>query len=644
MFKKNLLVLAGLVWYRQGCTVRQRPGVDSKPVRENMKQVRPENIDQAVASRPWFFRAAAGSVELLLVAALLAGCVWAVYGHTLAAPFVFDDWRHIEGNPHIRLASLKLTALWRAAFESPLATRPVANISFAFNYYFNRYDPAGYHLVNILIHLVNAILLYWLVKIIPVQKIGARPPGKVAWMPLAAAVVWAVHPLHVQSVTYVIQRMNSLAVLCYLLAMLLFARARLDPPGPGRRFCYAGCLLATILALGSKEISVTLPIFFILFEWYFVRDLRGPRQRGFLVYIVAALAVMAIAAVVFLGNNPLGRIVSSYSIRDFTLQERLLTQPRVIVLYLSQILFPHPYRLNLDHDFALSSSLLVPGGTLPAMLLLAGLFAVAVLAARKERLLSFAVIWLLVNFVIESSVFGLELVFEHRTYLPSVFIVPALVLFSGRFLRPGWRRWMPVLLIALLLAGWTFERNRVWLDEVGLRRDCLQKSPGKPRAYAILANALERRGWVGDDAEAATIYQAGLQLSPTNADEFTYNLGNVMLRLGQAREAESYYRQSLALKDQAVVRLNLGVALERQGREEAAAAEYAELLQHFPGEARAYNNLGRLMLKAGRLDAAIGAFREALRLRPSYEAARRNLEQALDYSKESGQRVPVFSR
>jgi hypothetical protein len=213
----------------------------------------------------------------------------------------------------------------------------------------------------------------------------------------------------------------------YILAMLLYVKGRLATGTKNKWFLYGGCLLSFILALGSKEIAATLPVFIFLYEWYFLQDLSSTSSSSSRYqWFMLALALLTFTGLVFffLGINPIKSLfINEISGREFTSWERLLTETRVVLMYISLIFFPNLSRLNLEYDFPISQSLTTPPVTMLAIVILAGMVLVAVLIAKKQRLYSFCIIWFLGNLVIESSFIPLELVFEHRTYLPSTFFL-----------------------------------------------------------------------------------------------------------------------------------------------------------------------------------------------------------------------------
>jgi tetratricopeptide (TPR) repeat protein len=381
------------------------------------------------------------------------------------------------------------------------------------------------------------------------------------------------------------------------------------------------------MALGSKENAVTLPLFILLYEWFFLQDLSFAWLRKRFLLILGVGFFLVCVMMLFLGQHPLDAILNSYGIRDFNMEQRVLTEFRVVLFYMGLLLFPHPARLNIDHDFSLSLSLLNPPSTLLSLGVLLGLFGLAIMLARRERIVAFSIFWFLGNLVIESSVIGLEIIFEHRTYLPSMLAVLAIVILCDRVLTNRWLQVFVVILVVSLFATWTYQRNQVWQDEITLRHDAVAKSPAKPRALAILANALERQH-VYD--EAAYYYNETLSLNPKNADEIHFNLGNVLVAQRKFDEAVLHFREAVLLSpNRAVMRLNLSYALALQGREKEAVQELQELLRQHPEEARAHNNLGSLLMNQGKFKEAALHYSEALKLQPNYKQARKNLEIAL---------------
>ena len=593
-----------------------------------------------------------------LLLSLLAVVVILIYADTLTTPFIFDDLVNIQKNPHIRVPALSFENLAWAGFNSPEGRRPVANISFALNYYFNGYNLVGYHALNILIHLTCGILLYFLAQATLQTPALRLRYEKFGWIPFFTVFIWMVHPLQTQSVAYIVQRMNSMAAMFYVLSMLFYVKFRLSTASRAKWPLLAGCVIAALLAFGTKEITATLPLFILLYEWYFFQELSSQwAKRNFLV-LGGVFLLFIIIALVYLDYNPVAKILKGYEIRDFTPVQRVLTQSRVVIFYISLLLWPNPSRLNLDHDFALSYSLLSPATTLMAITAIIGLIAFAILTARKEPLLSFGIIWFFGNLMIESSIIGLELVFEHRNYLPAMFAILAIVSLAFRYLKHALPVALALSLVGSLFCVWTYERNKVWADEITLYRDSAAKSLGKARPQNNLGAALSRQGLF---PEAIAQYRAALRIKPEYSDAH-YNLGYALAKTGKLEEGISHFREAVrivpkrvkylnnlgvalslkgnyseamdhfqkALKinpSDADVHNNLGMVFKKQGDPEAARQHFSRAIDLDPQHAGAINNRGLVLMDHGQLEAARKHFARALEISPGYEEARLNLEE-----------------
>jgi hypothetical protein len=223
--------------------------------------------------------------------------------------------------------------------------------------------------------------------------------------------------------------MNSMAAMFFIMAMLFYVKGRLTPEKVKKVLFFAISFIAGLLAVGTKQNTATLPLFILLYEWYFFQELRLKFSRQQLFWIAAIGCLFVFVLYLFLGSSPLNSLFPSYAGRPFSMAERVLTQPRVVLHYISLIFYPEPGRLNLDYDFPLSYALFSPVDTFVAILLIIGLLGLAVFTAKKYRLHSFCILWFFGNLVIESSTIPLEIIFEHRTYLPSMLVILLLVLF-----------------------------------------------------------------------------------------------------------------------------------------------------------------------------------------------------------------------
>ena len=559
-----------------------------------------------------------------LIILFFAVLVFLIYSNTIHSPFVFDDRINIKVNHYLRLTKLSLQDIRLAAFEGPSKNRPIVKTSFALNYFFHQYNVMGYHLVNILVHLANGILLYLFVKTtlsLPVLRLTEKSQK---WIPYFTALIWLVHPIQTQSVTYIVQRMNSMAAMFYLLSIFLYTKARLAELKVKRILLFTGCIFTGLLAIGSKEIAATLPFFIFLYEWYFFQDLNyiWIRRRFFI--IGGLLVFLAIAAFMYLGINPLDKLLSSYEKRDFTLTQRVLTEFRVVIFYLSLFLFPHPSRLNLTHDFSLSNSMIDPVTTLLSIAATVGMVVLAFKLARKERLLSFCILWFLGNLVIESSVISLEIIFEHRTYLPSMLLSLLFAMLIQRYLKPNQLRIPLVCILVVIFSFWTFERNSVWKSRISLWQDSMQKSMELPRPHHNLGFALVEEGRLD---EAIEHYKAALQVKPDYIKAHN-SIGRALFKQGKNKEAVEYFYEALKIKpDFEKAHSNLGLVLVSEGKIEEGIKHLSEALRIKPNYVQAHNSMGKVLLKQGKIKEAIEHLSKALQ--PGYADPFNNMGDAL---------------
>jgi tetratricopeptide (TPR) repeat protein len=553
----------------------------------------------------------------------------ASYSNTFDVPFYLDDYYNITENHNIRLSSLSVDGLKKAFSGGPLKTRPVAYFTFAINYYFHQYNLYGYHLVNAIIHIFSGFLLYLFIKTTLQTPVLRSQSEKSLQIAIFAALVWFVHPVQTQSVTYVVQRMNSMAGMFYILAFWMYAKGRMSSAKKHASIWFTGCGVAWLLAMGTKEIAATLPFFLFLYEWYFFRDLQFSWMRKRLIYIVGLIVALICLAYFYLGPDPIEKLLLGYQARGFSLQERVLTQFRVIFFYLGLFFLPLTGRLSLEHNFTISRSLIEPSTTILSILGILLIFALAIRLAKTNRLISFCIIWFLGNLVIESSVLPLEILFEHRLYLPTMLIFLPL---AQAFLND--RRWNKagfgfLVCLVIVLGVMTHSRNQVWRDPVIFWNDSIRHSPDNARLYNNLGLALYRRGEVQNSIKE---FEEALRISPTYALAHN-NLGLSYRLQGNQNKAVLHFNKALQYDPKiSEAHANLGAIYGQQGIFNKSYSHLQEAVRLNPASAVAHNNFGNILLLLGRFDEAIDNYNKALRLMPDYEEARYNLAIAKDRS------------
>jgi tetratricopeptide (TPR) repeat protein len=422
------------------------------------------------------------------------------------------------------------------------------------------------------------------------EKVKQRygPPG---WIPLVSTIIWLAHPVQAQTVNYIVQRMTILAALFYILSFFCYIKGRTTEKSALRWIYLGGSLVAGLLGLGSKETTAMLPIFLILFELYFMQDFKKPQSLKIITGVTVLLLLFCLLVFFYLGTNPLTYITKSFHGRSFTLEERLLTQSRVVLFYLSLIFLPLPSRLNLEHDFPISVSLLDPLSTLFACSVIILFIILAIAKARKAPLLSFCILWYFGNLLIESSVIGLEIIFEHRVYLPSMLVIMLAVHWLQKILRNNWQRAAAFLLLLSCLVFWTYERNLVWGNAVSLLTDTASKSPRKARPQLNLGIELKNNDRVD---EAISYYHRALALDPYYAEAY-YNLGNALLIKGDFKDASENYYKALRLTPQDVdTHYNLGYTLAQLWQFDKAIYHYSEAIRLKPDFMQAHKELADL--------------------------------------------------
>ncbi len=437
-----------------------------------------------------------------VVLVLLVLIIFFSYLPGRGGPFLGDDYPNIIDNNGVsieRLAAEDLGSAWSANTSGPFK-RPIASVSFALNYYFagQKFDPVPFKLTNIAIHAVNSFLVFLLSCRLLDATAPSSPVRKLAFI---SALIWALHPLQLTSVLYVVQRMNSMATLFMLAGLLVFLKGRLQVEKPSGIFLMVlGCALGTGLGCLSKENALLLPLLIFVTEVTLLPSIpAASRFKVGIFYCTTAILPMLLA-VLYLLTHP-DYLLGGYLSRNFTLTERLMTQARVLFYYLGLLFYPDNTELSLAHDdFLISKGLFRPIATLPAILGVFGLIGFAIYHCWRGnyRFLSFAILWFFVGHGLESTVFPLELIYEHRNYLPSIGVVISMVVLSHHFLAGRVGKGLLNLLYAGIigsLALATYTRAAIWSNLDSFSYFEVRNHPGSVRANSAYANNLElKRG------------------------------------------------------------------------------------------------------------------------------------------------------
>lgn len=434
----------------------------------------------------------AGSYRV--VSALLLLLLLLVYSQGLQGNFAFDDHANIVSNEALRAGGSALENMASAAtsgITSPLG-RPLSMVSFALNYQVFGTAPFSFKLTNLVIHYANALLIFVLIR--QLTSLLARYPNEPASCVPAAvvALVWALHPMNAMPVLHVVQRMTSLSALFMLLGLIFYVYGRRSKTLVGHVAIVTSLVVWWPAAVYSKETGLLLPVYIVLIEWLLLRSFQSIAQNTFRLSCVLAVGVL-----LGLCWAKWDWIVGGYRMRDFTLADRLFTEPRVLWFYIQQLLFPIPHAFGLYHDdIVVSRGWFDPPQTFFAILGWVSVVCLAFWQRTKRPLFSLAIFWFLGSHLLESTVLPLEIAHEHRNYLASV----GLFWYFSCWLLPreNGQPWQltrsTVLLGFVLFCGFTTSlRSLQWGDDFTRTQTEVFNHPQSARAnYEFATLVLER--------------------------------------------------------------------------------------------------------------------------------------------------------
>jgi tetratricopeptide (TPR) repeat protein len=545
----------------------------------------------------------------------------AIYANSLQVPFIFDD--------NYSIAFFGHENLWHLLLHG--SSRRVADFTLALNYRLHGERVIGYHLTNLAIHLAAAIVLYYLAlaAIAALRRSYDAPPSLAAenalierFVALASALLFICHPVQTQAVTYITQRYTSLATLFYLLAALLFSRARLAASLRNSLLFGAAAVGAALLAFGSKQIAATLPLMLLMLELALFRGRLLTRRfviTGGVLFGIAALALAAWHG----GTAPqLLTALGQATAEDHQTARTtyFLTQTGVVATYLRLLCLP--FGQSLVHDAPLLTGLVGPAAAALALHLL--LFALAVALFRcsgqnlqssqwvrgvLQRLAAVGIFWFYLAMAVESSVFPIrDVINEHRIYLPSAGFFMAIAALAAlalhrRVREPLTWAWPLLVFMVVALGGMTIARNRVWSDPLTLWQEAAASAPHKWLALANLAGQYKGHNM---PQQALALYVRALE-----ADPEPFNMTNV------------YLGETLAMLNIYTARFTTGRELILPGGVYGSGRLDSNARGGWDGVI--YNNLGLAYEYLHELDKAGNAYAAAVAANPAYDLAWLNM-------------------
>lgn len=467
-----------------------------------------------------------GRWKILLIGIVIIGSA-AVFLPGQSGPLIFDDYSNLIENSYVKVTTLDVDTLRRAAYSLDAGPfqRPVAMLTFALNHYWagSFTNTTPFKLTNIAIHAVNGLLIFWLTYLVlqRIAQIQVRPKLSVTAISLlacTAAVMWVVHPMQVSSALYIVQRMTELAAFFSLLALncyLIGRRALLEGKRWAPWLLVGAPLIFGVLGMLSKENTILLPLFIGVLEFVLYGSERPwTRWDKLALKTKRIIGVIVIAALVLGIAGAIWYALPMYAYRQFTISERVLTEARVVWFYLSLILIPRLNQFGHQHDdIEISTSLLNPWTTLPALFGHVAMLCGALLLHKRQPLIALGFLWFYVGHLLESTIFALEIAYEHRNYVPIVGPIWALIglveLMRARIPWPHARWLLPVLTLAF--GSIAALRAEQWRDPNSFYRYEASHHPESPRIQVGMSMLLEAHGRY---AEAEDALRRAAELEP----------------------------------------------------------------------------------------------------------------------------------
>jgi Tfp pilus assembly protein PilF len=557
-----------------------------------------------------------------------------LYSHILHAPFVFDDYSSIIENESIRSIPELLKNIYH--------NRYLPLLSFALNYAFGGLDPFGYHVINNLIHVINALLVYYLVFLtFETPFFRSRGDTTVAsrfFVAFSSASVFIAHPIQTQAVTYVAQRSTLMATMFYLLSLIMYIKWRLiksqgsevrNQKSEKRQkifnfksvIWYLISVICAVLAMKSKEIAFTLPLLVILYEFCFFSETFKWKRFFYLFPILLTILIIPLSMLKGHGGGIIQDVdITSRETGNISRADYLLTQFRVSMTYLKLLVFPVNQKFDYDypvfHSF-LDLQVFLSFLCLLTIFCLGGyLFYRSRFTVHSSRLIAFGIFWFFVTLSVESSIIPIrDVINEHRLYLPSIGFFVACIAALDQAISAKKIKIGIVAGLILILSLSTYSRNSIWKDSQTLWQDVIKKAPNNARAYNNLGVVFKNQG---EFDKAIEQFKKSLSAN-RNYTAVYFNLGDVQYRLRNYDNAVAYLKQALTGKFDQQLHLDilnkLGRTYSAMGQTEKAIETFEEAARLFPTSVIVLNNLGVQYIKNGQNDSAIEIFEKAIKIR-----------------------------
>jgi tetratricopeptide (TPR) repeat protein len=591
-------------------------------------------------------------ISLVLIAVILA-VFWQVRNHEFIK---FDDDEYVTNNPHVKSGLTLSGAIWAFVAMHSNNWHPLTWLSHMLDCELYGLNPGGHHLTNLLIHIVNTLLLFLVLK----RMTGAR------WRSSFVAALFALHPLHVESVAWVAERKDVLSTFFWMLTMETYLRYVNYP----RFHRYLLVLLCFTMGLMSKPMLVTLPFVLLLLDYWPLgrfrfgqlrsdcnvstqKSLNLSDQRSSALHLVLEktpfFVLSAVASILTFVAQQSGGTVKS--LKFFPLETRIANALVSYVTYIGKMVWPS--RLGFFYPYPDRVPIWQITG---AALLLVCVSVLVIHASHRRPYLGMGWLWYLGTLVpvIGLVQVGLQAMADRYTYVPLIGLF-IMIAWGIPDILKGWRHRKTVFavsagLLLSVLAIVTWAQVQCWQNSIRLYKHTLKVTSKNSLIHYDLGVVMLRQGRYSD---AITHLSESLRIEPDDAEAHN-NLGIALVRQGKIQEAMVHYAEALRIKpDDAGTHNNLGVALARQGKIQEAMVHYAEALRIKPDFAEAYGNIGNSLAQQGRIEEAIAHYNKCLQINPDFPDIHRNLgiclgergriEEAIAHYKEALRIKPNFA-
>jgi len=548
------------------------------------------------------------TVQYLVLLALILLC----YGHTLDVPFYLDDNNSLRGNEAIQ--QVDLGTLWGL-----YAARIVGYLTFALDYAVHGYSLTGYHLVNILIHVLATFMAYQVaLALLKTPRLESMANEQaILWLPLITALIFAIHPLQIQAVTYIVQRLASLVALFYLSSLYCYLQFRLSKT-PKKKIIFGFLLIISgCLALFTKQNAVTIPLVFLLLEWIFFNPQRKIIIAGAICTSIALFGAYLLFPIVL--NQELFAFISERTRETVLLSriEYLSVQMYVLWSYIQRFLLP--VNLALIYEYAVPESFFSPGIFFPAVFH-AGLILAAVLNRKAFPLAAFGILFYYTAHLVESSIIPIrDFAFDHRTYLPNfglcLLVGSLVVAYLSR--KPLTKAvLLLVCLVVLLLVALTWSRNQLWRDPIAFLQHEVEINNDSFTSYCFLGEAYYSAGQLTEAIsifERAQSYVDNLINRGNNTFESCYsNYAATLQEAGYLDEARQLISRmpvtAFTTQGQSKVAMTFGNVEALSGNFSEAEAHFNRARTLDPNNIYAVSNLAKLKILTGELQQSYELF------------------------------------